>query len=202
MPEQIIQPVTPVPWLRVSPHDNVVVALLDLQVGYALDISGRHIILREDIPKGHKIAIADLSSGQTVMKLGFSIGKASCDIPAGAHVHAHNLSTALSGIETYSYQPTPLASTPDFNKDATFMGYRRADGQVGIRNEIWILCTVGCVARTSERLARIAHERFKGRIDGVYALTHPLGCSQLGDDLDHTRKLLASLAMHPNAGAC
>ena len=80
------------------------------------------------------------------------------------------------------------------------MGYRRTNGTVGIRNEIWILCTVGCVARTSERLARQASERFKGRVDGVHALTHPLGCSQLGDDLSHTRDLLASLAMHPNAG--
>ncbi|HTN40002.1 MAG TPA: altronate dehydratase family protein [Asticcacaulis sp.] len=188
-----------VPWLRVSGRDSVAVALQDLAAGYGLAIDGREILLRNDVPKGHKIALTDIKASDDVFKLGFSIGKASQDITTGEHVHAHNLVTGLSGLEDYSYQPSPVAPAPALI-EATFQGYRRSDGQVGIRNEIWILCTVGCVAKTSERLARIASERFKGRIDGVYALTHPLGCSQLGDDLDHTRKLLASLAMHPNAG--
>ena len=188
-----------VPWLRVSGRDSVAVALQDLATGYVITIDGREIVLRNDVPKGHKIALTDIKAGDEVIKLGFSIGKASQDITAGEHVHAHNLVTGLSGLEDYSYQPAPVAS-PSTLAEGTFQGYRRSDGQVGIRNEIWILCTVGCVAKTSERLARIASERFKGRVDGVYALTHPLGCSQLGDDLDHTRKLLASLAMHPNAG--
>jgi len=188
-----------VPWLRVSAGDSVAVALQDLAAGYVIAIDGREIVLRNDIPKGHKIALKNIGAGDEVIKLGFSIGRASQAIAAGEHVHAHNLVTALSGLEDYRYQPTSVTETPALT-DATFQGYRRADGQVGIRNEIWILCTVGCVAKTSEKLARIASERFKGRVDGVYALTHPLGCSQLGDDLDHTRKLLASLAMHPNAG--
>ena len=188
-----------VPWLRVSAGDSVAVALQDLAAGYRLAIDGQNIMLHNDVPIGHKIALTDIRAGDAVIKLGFSIGKASQAIAAGEHVHAHNLVTGLSGLEDYSYQPTPVAQAPVLT-EATFEGYRRSDGQVGIRNEIWILCTVGCVAKTSERLARIASERFKGRVDGVYALTHPLGCSQLGDDLDHTRKLLASLAMHPNAG--
>jgi altronate hydrolase len=188
-----------VPWLRVSPRDSVAVALQDLAAGYDLAIDGREIVLCDDIPKGHKVALTDIAVGDEVIKLGFGIGQASQAIAAGAHVHAHNLVTGLSGLEAYSYQPAPVIS-PSAVTEGTFEGYRRQDGQVGIRNEIWILCTVGCVARTSERLARIASERFSGRVDGVYALTHPLGCSQLGDDLDHTRKLLASLAMHPNAG--
>jgi altronate hydrolase len=188
-----------VPWLRVSAGDSVAVALQDLMMGCAIAIDGREVVLRNDVPKGHKIALKDIRAGDEVIKLGFSIGRASQAIAAGEHVHAHNLVTALSGLEDYSYQPAPVAQAPVLT-EATFEGYRRNDGQVGIRNEIWILCTVGCVAKTSERLARIASERFKGRVDGVYALTHPLGCSQLGDDLDHTRKLLASLAMHPNAG--
>lgn len=187
------------PWLRVSAGDLVAVALQDLAAGYVIGIDGREIVLRSDVPKGHKIALKDIQAGDEVIKLGFSIGRASQDIAAGEHVHAHNLATALSGLEDYSYQPTPIA-VPTALAEGAFQGYRRPDGQVGIRNEIWILCTVGCVAKTSEKLARIASERFKGRVDGVYALTHPLGCSQLGDDLDHTRKLLASLAMHPNAG--
>jgi altronate hydrolase len=82
----------------------------------------------------------------------------------------------------------------------TFMGYRRRNGRVGTRNEIWILCTVGCVARTAQRIASIGTARFDGRVDGVHAFTHPFGCSQLGDDLSRTRRILASLAMHPNAG--
>ena len=81
------------------------------------------------------------------------------------------------------------------------MGYRRADGQVGIRNEVWILCTVGCVAETVRRIADAAQNRFAGRTDGIFAFGHPFGCSQLGDDLSGTRQLLASLAQHPNAGA-
>ncbi|MFT4076490.1 MAG: altronate dehydratase family protein [Asticcacaulis sp.] len=188
-----------VPWLRVSRSDSVAVALQDLAAGYGLVVDGREIVLHSDVPKGHKIALKAIRAGDEVFKLGFSIGRASQEIAAGDHVHAHNLVTALSGLEAYHYQPAPVA-LPEKPAEGTFQGYRRQDGQIGIRNEIWILCTVGCVAKTAERLARKASERFAGRIDGVYALTHPLGCSQLGDDLDHTRKLLASLAMHPNAG--
>ena len=185
--------------LRVAPGDQVATAMRDLPAGLDLTVDGIALTLKNDIPKGHKLAVLPVRAGEPVLKFGFAIGKATQDIDAGEHVHAHNLATGLSGVEAYSYQPVPQvphAATPD----QTFMGYRRADGRVGIRNEIWILCTVGCVARTSERLAKVASERFKGRIDGVYALTHPLGCSQLGDDLSHTRSLLASLAMHPNAG--
>ncbi len=189
----------PLRWLRVSPKDHVVVALEDLPAGTAIDIDGSSVTLTDDVPKGHKAAIVAITEGEEVRKLGFAIGKASRAISPGEHVHAHNLVTALSGLEDYAYAPeTPVP--PPVMAEQTFEGYRRADGTVGIRNEIWILCTVGCVARTSERLARMASERFKGRVDGVYALTHPLGCSQLGDDLSHTRDLLASLAMHPNAG--
>ncbi len=198
--------------LRVQPSDHVAVALRDLGAGERVSIDGGDIVLQNDIPKGHKIALCDMPAGQTVLKLGFPIGKTTQAIITGEHIHAHNLVTALGGLEDYRYQPEP-AAVPDLaDAGHTFMGYRRSwcasgrasrgtsGGQVGIRNEIWILCTVGCVARTAERLARQANERFAGRVDGVYALTHPLGCSQLGDDLDHTRKLLASLACHPNAG--
>jgi altronate hydrolase len=171
-----------------------------MAAGEVVSLDGRDTVLKTDVPTGHKIALYDLKPGAEVRKFGFCIGKASMDIAAGEHIHAHNLVTALSGLEDYSYQPEPVAAVVSPDQDKTFRGYRRANGSVGIRNEIWILCTVGCVARTSERLAKQATERFKGRVDGVYALTHPLGCSQLGDDLNHTRKLLASLAMHPNAG--
>ncbi|MBW8732864.1 MAG: altronate dehydratase [Asticcacaulis sp.] len=185
--------------LRVAPGDHVATAMRDLPAGQAVTVDGIAITLKNDIPKGHKLAVLPVSAGEPVLKFGFPIGKATQGIAAGEHVHVHNMATGLSGVEDYVYQPVPHAPHAPA-PDQTFMGYRRADGRVGIRNEIWILCTVGCVARTSERLAKMASERFKGRVDGVYALTHPLGCSQLGDDLNHTRSLLASLAMHPNAG--
>ncbi len=184
--------------LRIDSHDHVAVALQDMPAGEAVTVGETTVTLLTDVPKGHKIALADIPAGHEVLKFGFVIGKATQDIAAGEHVHSHNLATALGGLEAYEYHPSPAIRPQP--QAGSFMGYRRSDGRVGIRNEIWILCTVGCVAKTSERLARLASERFAGRIDGVHALTHPLGCSQLGDDLDNTRRLIAALAMHPNAG--
>ena len=186
-------------WLQVRPEDSVAIALRDLKAGEDVVVDGRALRLSDDIPTGHKFAVTAIATGESVVKFGFPIGRASQAISVGEHVHAHNLVTGLSGVEDYRYAPAPVAA-PTADNTQTFMGYRRSDGRVGIRNEIWILCTVGCVARTAQRLAKSAEARFAGRIDGVHALTHPLGCSQLGDDLGHTRKLLASLAMHPNAG--
>ncbi|MFT3998108.1 MAG: UxaA family hydrolase, partial [Asticcacaulis sp.] len=187
-------------YVRVHSGDDVAIAVELLNAGEVLNFGDLSVTLTTDIPKGHKIALRDIAVDEPVLKFGFRIGHATAAIAAGEHIHTHNLATSLSGVETYDYLPE-AAEGPGSHPDArTFMGYRRADGRVGIRNEIWILCTVGCVARTSERLAKIADETFKGRVDGVLALTHPLGCSQLGDDLGHTRKLLAALASHPNAG--
>lgn len=184
--------------VQVHDTDDVCVALRDIAAGTEVTAGGLRLTLTTDVPKGHKIAVRAIAEGEDVHKYGFVIGKASQAIAPGEHIHSHNMVTTLSGTEDYVYAPVKVkAETP---AAGSFMGYRRSNGTVGIRNEIWILCTVGCVARTSERLAKQAGERFKGRIDGVYALTHPLGCSQLGDDLSHTRDLLASLAMHPNAG--
>jgi altronate hydrolase len=116
------------------------------------------------------------------------------------HVHTHNVATRLSGVDEYRYEPV-ASPTPTSNAaKPTFMGYKRANGRVGTRNEIWILCTVGCVGRTAERIARVAASRFNSRVDGVHAFPHQFGCSQLGGDLNRTRKLIASLACHPNAG--
>jgi altronate hydrolase len=116
------------------------------------------------------------------------------DVPAGAASNRSDAGTAFA-----SAAPSKAASGATSTRD-TFMGYRRADGRVGTRNEIWILCTVGCVARTAERIARLGAAQFAGQVDGVHAFTHPFGCSQLGDDLKRTRQVLASLALHPNAG--
>ena len=154
----------------------------------------------EDIPAGHKVALRTIAHGAEVRKYGWTIGAATAPIDAGSWVHTHNLQTRLAGLATDAYRPAPLPVTPAAGQDRSFMGYRRRDGRVGTRNEIWILCTVGCVARTAQRIAGIASLRYADVVDGVHAFTHPFGCSQLGDDLARTRSLIAALARHPNAG--
>ena len=186
--------------LRVHPRDDVLVALRDVQPGETVRTSTEALVAKSLVPRGHKIAATAISAGAAVRKYGWPIGRATVDIATGEHVHTHNLSTALTAHEDYIYTPSPAAALSGPAEALTFLGYPRRNGRVGTRNELWVLCTVGCVARTARRIAEIAGERLKGRVDGVYALTHPFGCSQLGDDLLHTRRVLASLAAHPNAG--
>lgn len=184
------------PVFQVDPGDDVAVALRDLAAGE--EAAG--IRVAETIPKGHKLALRAIAVGETVHKFGFPIGRACSDIAPGAHVHGHNLATALGAHGAYAWQPSG-ASAPAAPADAEgFLGYRRADGRVGTRNEIWVIPTVGCVARTAEKIAARAAARHAGRVDGIHAFAHPFGCSQLGDDLAGTRGLLAALAGHPNAG--
>ncbi len=183
--------------LQLHPVDDVAVALRPIDLGERMEVGGQEIAAVEAIPYGHKIALRDLAPGAEVRKFGWPIGRTKGAVPAGAHVHTHNLETLLSGVEGYCYQP--VKGAPLEAPTGTFMGYRRADGRVGTRNEIWILPTVGCVARTAERIATIAGARHSGKVDGIHAFTHPHGCSQLGGDLDGTRSLLAALACHPNA---
>ncbi len=181
--------------LTIDPRDDVAVALAPLAKG---DGVAEGVRAGADIPAGHKVALRAVARGAPVHKYGWPIGHATADIAPGDHVHSHNLATSLSGLEDYAYEPVAPEVLPD--TAATFQGYRRADGRVGTRNEIWILCTVGCVARTAQKIAAEADRRFRGRVDGVYALTHPFGCSQLGGDLDATRTMIGALAAHPNAG--
>lgn len=183
----------------VDPRDHVATALRDIAAGEVLDLHGETITARADVPKGHKIAIQAAKAGEDVLKYGWPIGRATADIAVGDHVHVHNVETRLDGVEGYAF--TPSAPEPHAEPAArTFDGYRRKSGRAGTRNEIWVLCTVGCVANTARRIAEKASQRFAGRVDGVYAFPHPFGCSQLGDDLIHTRSLIAGLAAHPNAG--
>src|ERR1700722_2195422 len=191
-------PVTDV--LRVHPGDNVLVALRDLEPGETVRLPNEEVIAKSLVPRGHKLAATPISAGTAVRKYGWPIGRATQDIAPSEHVHTHNLATALTAHEDYTYTPAAIAASGGPADTHTFLGYPRPNGRVGTRNEIWVLCTVGCVARTAGRIAEIAGERLKGRVDGVYALTHPFGCSQLGDDLMRTRQVLASLAAHPNAG--
>lgn len=191
-------------WIRISPRDQVIIALKPISAGERLTLeNGVQITVKQNVPGGHKIATMPVAEGADVLKYGYAIGKATCALEPGDWVHNHNLRTGLGGLLDYRYEPVPVAAdfqkdTPSF-ADATFQGYVRPNGDVGIRNEIWIINTVGCINKTCEILAARSHARHAGNIDGVYHFAHPFGCSQLGDDLKHTQKLLASLVHHPNA---
>lgn len=184
--------------LQVHSDDDVAVALRPLEAGEEVEVGRLAVRLQEPIPYGHKFALREVPNGTPVRKLGWPIGEATRAIRPGEHVHTHNVKTLLEGVEAYRYEPFNPANLP--TSTAQFLGYRRAGGMVGTRNEIWILPTVGCVARTSERIASIAHGRRPHGVEGVYSFAHPHGCSQLGDDLGGTRAMLAALACHPNAG--
>jgi altronate hydrolase len=185
--------------LRLAPGDDVAVALRELAAGERLPAGDLVLEVRQATMFGHKLALRDMAAGTKVRKFGWPIGILTAPVRAGEHVHSHNLSTLLGGVEGYAYEPTGAEPAGEV-RPLAFRGYRRGDGRVGTRNEIWILPTVGCVARTASRIAAIAHARHAGAVDGVHAFAHPFGCSQLGDDLAATRSVLAALACHPNAG--
>lgn len=185
--------------IKINPKDNVVVALHPIAKGTAVPVEGAVITAAADIPQGHKMAIAAIKEGEDVIKYGFAIGHATADAAPGAWMHTHNIKTNLSGEVAYSYNPNvhPLAPV----EAETFMGYRRKDGRAAIRNEIWIIPTVGCVNDCAKTLVAQNQHLVSGSIDGLYTFTHPFGCSQTGHDHAQTRKLLAALTRHPNAGA-
>jgi altronate hydrolase len=192
--------------LKIHRLDNVAVALRTLVKG---EHSGETVAVG-DIPAGHKIALQNLSKGDAVVKYGYPIGVATAEIQPGEHVHVQNMASALGGklkerafdgaqdgMRPNGYSAAPLST-------ASFDGYCRPDGSVGIRNEIWIINTVGCVNHAATRIAEQATKelvREGSAVEGVYTFNHPFGCSQLGDDLESTQRLLAGLARHPNAAA-
>ena len=184
--------------VRITERDMVAVALKPLKAGETASYGDGRITLRDDLPMGHKAALRDIRKGEAVIKYGFPIGEATEDIPAGGHVHTHNLHTLLSGEKEYEWHPT--FPKQEKRTPAVFRGYPRAHGRPGIRNELWILPTVGCVNDVAKALAARAQKLTGGGVEGVFAFPHPYGCSQLGDDQDNTRKALAALATHPNAG--
>ncbi len=165
---------------KINPKDNVAI-VLDKE---------------EAIPYGHKMALENIKKGDYVIKYGYPIGRAKCDIQAGEWVHSHNLESHLSEQVSYDYRPM-FKKTENLCK--TFMGYRRTNGRAGIRNEIYIIPTVGCVNGVCKEIEERAKRNDLGSIDGIFALTHQFGCSQLGDDQKNIASLLASLALNPNA---
>ena len=183
--------------LQIHPDDNVAVALEPLKAGEVVETSAGAVTLREDIPQGHKLALMDIPSEAAVVKYGFPIGHATQAIHVGDWVHSHDLATSLNEEAVTAAAITPVQEAPAAAR--TFRGFRRKGG-VGIRNEIWIIPTVGCVNSVAETLARIVSHDIRGSVTGVYAWPHPYGCSQTGDDQEHTRRILCDLICHPNAG--
>jgi altronate hydrolase len=189
--------------IRINENDTVAVALSPLKKGACLPSpsGGKDLTVEDDIPGGHKIALTDIEPGERIVKYGFPIGAATVRISRGAHVHTHNLRTLLSERPEYHYQPVNTGGRAYAVDIPEISAFRRRDGRVGIRNEIWIIPTVGCVNKTAETLARWADREYGGKVvDGVYAWTHPYGCSQMGADHETTKTILADLAKHPNAG--
>ncbi len=181
-------------YLRIHDNDCVAVALTNLQKGE--DVLG--VTLLEDIPQGHKVALRDIDAGAPVIKYNAPIGYAKEKIPKGSWVHTHNVRTGLGENLDYTYAPS---EKPAFAlRKASFMGYRRTDGKVGIRNEIWILPTVGCVNDIVTRVEREAQALKKGSVDAILGFRHPYGCSQMGEDHQIFNKVFADLVHHPNAG--
>ncbi len=217
--------------IRIHEKDNVVVALKDLAKGERVLADGAEIQALEAIPAGHKMAISSIAEGEAVVKYGACIGTAGENIKAGQWIHTHNIRTSLGDLLAYTYEPVIQAeerecgedgfkekgfreNAPGANKEQepVFQGFRRRDGKVGVRNEIWIIPTVGCVNSLAVAMAGAANEALanerlvpgkdgrESSVDEVVAFPHPYGCSQMGEDQEHTRTILADLVNHPNAG--
>ncbi|MBE6323362.1 MAG: altronate dehydratase [Bacteroidales bacterium] len=187
--------------LKINPADNVVVAIQPQSAGAVITVDGKKITVLEDVPAGHKIAIKDLAEGENVIKYGFPIGHAKEAKAAGSWMNENNIKTNLAGLLSYEYHPKDVQlDIPD--EERTFLGYRRKDGQVGIRNEVWIIPTVGCVNGIIQKLCeRLRNETKCAGVDGIYCFPHNYGCSQLGGDHENTKKILRDMVHHPNAGA-
>ena len=188
-------------FLKINPADSVVVCLRAMKAGETVTDGDKEIKLLQDTPAGHKVLLTDKKEGENIIKYGYPIGHAAKDLKAGEWVNENNLKTNLAGTLEYTYNPVDeKLSIPVENR--TFKGYVRKNGDVGIRNEIWIVPTVGCVNGIAEQLAkRLETETRLDGIDAVHAWHHNYGCSQLSEDHEATRKILRDIVLHPNAGA-
>ena len=188
-------------FIKIDEADNIAVALCDLAAGDCIQTGGKSICLLDDIPMAHKFALCPLNPGNTVVKYGYPIGTTKQEILPGSWVHTHNLQTMLEGKIEYTYKPTEQKDRP-YPKGVSgeFLGYMRPDGQVGIRNEIWVIPTVSCANSTALQLAEMANTQFGNKTCGIYAFPHNAGCSQLGEDHVTSQEILLGLVKHPNAG--
>lgn len=188
-------------FIKINPADTVVVCLQPKSKGETIEVDGKTITINQDTPDGHKILITDTEEGHDIIKYGYPIGHARQNLKAGDWVNENNLKTNLAGTLEYTYNP--VSEELDIKDEKrTFRGYVRANGEVGVRNEVWIVPTVGCVNGIAERLAgELQKETGCEGIDAIYAWHHNYGCSQLSGDHENTRKVLRDIVLHPNAGA-
>jgi altronate hydrolase len=187
-------------FIIVHPKDNIAVAVRDLEEGTTIQLGNRTICLVDSISSGHKLALLDIDLDEHIIKFGSPIGSAKRFIKEGEHVHTHNVRTNLKGLLEYTYIPDLDAKVKKADlEERTFMGYRRKNGDVGIRNEIWLINTTGCVNHTIRMLEKQALNKYGSQVDDIYAVQHSYGCSQLGGDHLNTQKVLAGLVNHPNA---
>ena len=188
-------------YLKINPADNVAVAITPLKSGETITVDGQDIVLKTDIPAGHKVTLTDFNEGDNIIKYGYPIGHATKHVPQGSWISEKEIKTNLAGLLEYTYQPAEVALDIPY-ENRTFKGYRRKNGDVGIRNEIWIIPTVGCVNGIVNQLAEtLRRETNEEGIDAIVAFPHNYGCSQLGDDHENTKKILRDMVLHPNAGA-
>ena len=190
-------------FLKINAADNVAVAIADdLKKGEVLEIDGREITLKEDIGRGHKFAIVAIAEGENVIKYGYPIGHATEAVEVGQWIHSHNLKTNLHDNLEYTYDHKSYEIAYPKNDALKVMGYLRKNNTMGIRNELWIVPSVGCVNGQAQAIAeRVKRECDCSHLDDVRVYTHNYGCSQLGEDHANTQKALAALVKHPNAGA-
>lgn len=189
-------------YLKINANDNVAVVLADtLAAGDVVEVDGQRVVVQQEVARGHKVALVDMCAGQQVVKYGYPIGHLTQAVKAGEWIHTHNLKSDLCDNLKYTY--TPKSYDVEFQRDDNLrvMGYLRASGEMGIRNELWIVPTVGCVNGQAQAIAeRLKRECDCSHLDDVRVYTHNYGCSQLGDDHANTQRALAALIKHPNAG--
>ena len=186
-------------YIRINPADSVVVALRPMKKDEVVEVGNIVVKLKEDVPAGHKILLKDTPAGNDILKYGYPIGHAAIDLEAGQWVNENNLKTNLKGTLSYEYRPVNEELSIPL-EDKTFKGFVRKNGEVGIRNEVWIVPTVGCVHGIAERLADLMNKKRSEKSVKVHAWHHNYGCSQLSDDHENTRKILRDIVLHPNTG--
>ena len=205
--------------IQINPADNVAVAIEALKAGTKINVNGKDIIVNSDVPAGHKILLTDLNEGENVIKYGYPIGHLKENHKQGDFICDTHIKTNLEGLLDYTYSPVEASelTNPAYNEwfanadlPSTFKGYRRKNGDVGIRNEVWIVPTVGCVNGVVNQLAAQLKEEVNNPSSPLYskdgalrivAFPHNYGCSQLSEDHENTRLILRDLVLHPNAGA-
>ena len=188
-------------FIKINPADSVVVCLRPMKKGETIEVDGKTITLLQDTPAGHKVLINDATEGTDILKYGYPIGHAKTGLKAGEWVNENNLKTNLAGTLEYTYNPVN-EQLNIAKENRTFKGYVRKNGEVGVRNEIWVVPTVGCVNGVAEKLVELLKKETGCEgIDAIHAWHHNFGCSQLSGDHENTRKVLRDICLHPNAGA-